>query len=85
LFNNNSGTELYNIVLGVVALEGETEIRLRVRQNGGLAARHGHKTAVKPKLLRYIGPAFVVSVAYIDPGNKIIRPIIKPIYKYTKI
>ena len=35
--------------------------------------RQVSRTATFSKLLKYIGPAFVVSVAYIDPENSIIR------------
>lgn len=56
----------------MVALEGKSEIKLRVPQTVGIATGFGRKAAYKPKLLRYIGPAFVVSVAYIDPYNSIL-------------
>jgi len=53
----------------VVALNGESEIKLRAPQNRILAAKFKDREGVKPKFLKYIGPAFIVSVAYIDPGN----------------
>lgn len=50
-------------------MDSQTELNLRVPRadSAGRAARP-EKPAL-PKLLKYIGPAFIVSVAYIDPGN----------------
>ncbi len=53
----------------MVILDGESELKILVPQKSGLAVRIKEKVAVRPKLLKYIGPAFIVSVAYIDPGN----------------
>lgn len=55
-------------------MEGESEIKLRSPRNSGIA-KIRERVGSKPKILKYIGPAFIVSVAYIDPGNNILRRI----------
>jgi manganese transport protein len=55
----------------VVILQGESGIKLRAATSGDFAAgrRKSDSAITLPKVMKYIGPAFVVSVAYIDPGN----------------
>jgi manganese transport protein len=52
-------------------LQGESGIKLRAATSGDFAAgrRRSDSAITLPKVMKYIGPAFVVSVAYIDPGN----------------
>jgi len=53
----------------VITLESETDFNLHTQSNR-IAVRHfSRRKTGFANLLKYIGPAFVVSVAYVDPGN----------------
>lgn len=41
----------------------------RRRKKSGLGVKIAEYRALLPKVLKFMGPAFVVSVAYMDPGN----------------
>lgn len=50
-------------------MEGNSELKLEATQDSVLITKLKQRTGGKAKLWKYIGPAFIVSVAYIDPGN----------------
>lgn len=50
-------------------MEGNTELKLEASRDSALISKFRARTGKKLKLWKYIGPAFIVSVAYIDPGN----------------
>lgn len=52
-------------------MEGESGVKLKVPVVSGYSVGRCASTKERhfPKILKYIGPAFIVSVAYIDPGN----------------
>jgi manganese transport protein len=55
----------------VVVLQGESGTKLCAPTASDFAVKDRRTVSVGtlPKIMKYIGPAFVVSVAYIDPGN----------------
>jgi manganese transport protein len=49
-------------------LESESQLKLKMPAVG-IDIRQNERKIVKRNILKFIGPAFIVSVAYIDPGN----------------